>query len=226
MLLVNNIAVNKKQKVLGTKTTDEQKIIKKVNPKKSHPVLSFELANKKYPSLTPSLRPTPSLTPTPSGPEASPGRRPTITPGSSGNQTSADGSVSISEPKASAQVKTINSSINSPFSLIQQINQYRSSKGMATVSENTETCAFASTRANEIISNFNHDGFTNRVNSNSLPYPSYSTVAENIAMNSDSNQVVPGWINSPGHAENLLKDVPYGCVGNSGINYVFEGWKP
>ncbi len=97
---------------------------------------------------------------------------------------------------------------------------------MSQVSENTETCAFASARANEISSNFNHDGFTNRVNSNTLPYPTYSTVAENIAMNSDASQVVPGWINSPGHAENMLKDVPFGCVKNSGNYFAFEAWRP
>ena len=126
----------------------------------------------------------------------------------------------INNNQASVQIK------GSFSSLINQINSFRSSKGMSPVSENTETCAFAKTRADEIVSNFNHDGFTGRANSNSLPYPAYSSVAENIAMNGDSNQVVPGWINSPGHAENLLKDVPFGCVRNSGNYFAFEAWKP
>ena len=110
--------------------------------------------------------------------------------------------------------------------LLQQINIFRSGKNLAALSANSETCFFANLRSQEIISNFNHDGFRNRIDSNSLPYPSYSLVTENIAMNSDPNQVVPGWINSPGHAENLLKDAPFGCVVGNGDYYVFEAWSP
>lgn len=110
--------------------------------------------------------------------------------------------------------------------LLQQINSFRSSKGLAHLTANSETCFFANLRSQEIISAFNHDGFRNRIDSKTLPYPSYSSVAENIAMNSDANQVVPGWINSPGHIENLLKDVPYGCVVSNGNYFVFEAWKP
>ncbi|MBI4097955.1 MAG: CAP domain-containing protein [Candidatus Levybacteria bacterium] len=110
--------------------------------------------------------------------------------------------------------------------LLQQINSFRSGKGLAPLSANSETCFFANLRSQEIITNFNHDGFRNRIDTKTLPYPSYSSVAENISYNGDSSQVVPNWINSGGHAENLLKDVPYGCVGNSGIHYVFEAWQP
>ena len=110
--------------------------------------------------------------------------------------------------------------------LLQQINNFRSSKGLSTLTANSETCFFANIRSQEIISSFNHDGFTNRVNSKTLPYPSYSSVAENIAMNSDSNNVVQSWIDSPGHHANLIKDVPYGCVVGNGKYYVFEAWKP
>lgn len=110
--------------------------------------------------------------------------------------------------------------------LLQQINDFRSGKGLAPLTANSETCFFANLRSQEIISSFNHDGFRNRIDSNTLPYPSYSSVAENIAMNSDPNAVVPGWINSPGHNENMSKDVPYGCVVSNGNYYVFEAWKP
>lgn len=110
--------------------------------------------------------------------------------------------------------------------LLQQINSFRSSKGLAHLVANSETCFFADLRSQEIISSFNHDGFRNRIDSKTLPYPSYSSVAENIAYNSDSTQIVPGWINSPGHNENLLKDVPYGCVVGNGDYFVFEAWAP
>lgn len=214
LLLINNIVQNEKQEVLGVKIKTE-KTTKSPKPKISPPVLSFELANKKYPSLKPSAQPSPSLTPIPN-PSSTPNPIPSETPKSSLSQSIG---VSISS-QASVQIKS------SSNSLIDQINSFRSSKSMTPVSENTETCAFAKSRANEIVSNFNHDGFTGRVNSNSLPYPTYSSVAENIAMNSDANQVVPNWINSPGHAENLLKEVPFGCVRSNGNYFVFEAWKP
>mgnify|MGYP001616796683 CR=1 FL=1 len=125
---------------------------------------------------------------------------------------------------ASTSVPKISGNTNS--GLLKQINDFRLSKGKSALSEEPTTCSFASLRAGEIVSNFTHDGFRNRVDSKTLPYPGYSSVAENIAYNGDSLQVVPGWISSSGHAENILRDVPYGCVGNSGIYYVFEAWKP
>jgi uncharacterized protein YkwD len=115
---------------------------------------------------------------------------------------------------------------NSSPDLLQQINQFRNGKGLTPLSANSETCFFAKMRAQEITSSFNHDGFRNRIDSNSLPYPSYSSVAENIAMNSNPNDVVRSWIDSPGHNANMSKDVPYGCVANSGNYYAFEAWKP
>lgn len=115
---------------------------------------------------------------------------------------------------------------NSASDLLQQVNNFRASKGLGPIQSDPYTCAFANTRAGEITSAFNHDGFSGRVNSKTLPYPSYSEIAENIAMNSDKNAVIQGWIDSPGHNENMRKDVPYGCVVGSGNFYVFEAWKP
>ncbi len=116
--------------------------------------------------------------------------------------------------------------LNSSLDLLQQVNNFRASKGLNVLTANDETCFFAKLRANEITSNFNHDGFRDRIDSKSLPYSSWSEVAENIAINPDSNAVVAGWIGSPGHNENLSKNVPYGCVANSGHYYVFEAMKP
>ena len=122
--------------------------------------------------------------------------------------------------KAPAQVP------NSTSDLLTQVNDFRVSKGLASFTANDETCFFAKLRANEISSNFSHDGFRNRIDSKSLPYSSWSEVAENIAVNPNPEEVVQGWINSPGHNENLSKNVPYGCVSNSGHYYVFEAWAP
>ena len=189
-----------------------------------NPVFSPE---KKVAGLT-TLNPT--STPTPSGPDlrfreppgsakALTGRRPTSTPipkpSKSPKKTSDDSSTGI----LVYPYKTTND-------LLQQINAFRSGKGLAPLTANSETCFFANLRSQEIITSFNHDGFRSRIDSKTLPYPSYSLVAENIAMNSDPNQVVPNWISSPGHNENMSKDTPFGCVVGNGNYYVFEAWKP
>lgn len=110
--------------------------------------------------------------------------------------------------------------------LLTQVNNFRAGKGLAPLSAHSDVCFFANLRAQEIVTNFNHDGFSNRISSNSLPYKSYSSVAENIAMNPNSQNVVQSWINSSGHNANMSKDVPYGCVVGVGNYYVFEAWKP
>jgi uncharacterized protein YkwD len=110
--------------------------------------------------------------------------------------------------------------------IMNAINSYRRSLGLTEVKTNSYTCNFALIRAKEITTSFNHDGFSNRISSKSLPYPSYSLVTENIAMTSDYTKVVTMWINSPGHAENMRRDTPYVCVESSGNFYAYEGWKP
>jgi len=116
--------------------------------------------------------------------------------------------------------------VQSGGSFISQINAYRAQNGLGAVSTNSETCSFAAIRAQEIVSDFSHNGFTNRINSRTLPYSSYHEVTENIAMNSDASQIVTMWINSPGHAENMRKDTPYVCVAQSGNYFAYEGWHP
>ncbi len=110
--------------------------------------------------------------------------------------------------------------------IMKAINDYRKSQGLSPVQTDKHTCDFAKTRAAEITKGFNHDGFSNRIKNNSLPYPGYSLVSENIAMTSDYKRVVTLWINSPGHAENMRRNTPYVCVEASGNYYAYEGWRP
>lgn len=110
--------------------------------------------------------------------------------------------------------------------ILNEINNYRASKGLSRSEPDSNTCGFAKLRAAEISINFNHDGFTNRINDKTLPYSSYSQVTENISMNSDYKQVAVKWIESSGHAANIEKDTPFICVGSSGDYYTMQGWKP
>lgn len=155
------------------------------------------------PTITP--KPTPKLTPKPS-------LKPTIKP---------IPTLNIITP--TSQVAT-NQSVEG--FLLGAINDYRKSQGLSTVQTDPYTCNFAQVRAGEIVNAFNHDGFSSRINSKSLPYPSYHSVIENIAKNSNYKNVVQSWINSPGHAQNMRSDTPYVCVKAQGAFYAYEGWKP
>ncbi len=153
-------------------------------------------------SPTPTITPAPSITPTPL-PSPVPTKtvtEPSITP--------------TSAPQSVTQM------------ILEQVNDFRVSNGLPAVQTDGYTCALATTRAQEISNGFSHDGFNNRVSSHTLPYPSYHYVNENIAMNSDPAQVVPMWIASPGHNENMKRDTTYVCIGKYGEYYAYEGWKP
>ncbi len=110
--------------------------------------------------------------------------------------------------------------------ILQKINEYRASQGLYKVQTDPYTCNFAKLRAEEISRSFNHDGFRRRIEDNSLPYPSYTKVTENIAMTSDYTQVVNMWIASSGHAENMRQDTPYVCIGQMENYFTYEGWRP
>lgn len=173
------------------------------NPSSQADAARISIVKYKKKISAPTLSPTPTLNPTAT---SAPKIRdiPTSTP----TPTPSDLRISISDY------------------LLNQVNDYRKSNGLYPVASNNETCSFATTRAQEISKNFNHDGFISRVNNKTLPYPSYHEVAENIAMNSNYKEVIQQWINSPGHAENMKKDTPYVCISKYENFYAYEGWRP
>ena len=171
--------------------------------------------------------PTPIFTPTPT-PIVSPkeeAKVETLTPSSQNAQTGNNSNQTVSAPTATPTPSEQNTDNWQSF-MMGEINNFRASKGLSAVSMNSETCSFARARASEIDSSLSHDGFRNRLNSSSLPYPSFSSVAENLAWHYDYTKVVPGWIDSPGHNENMLKDNPFACVERNGNLFVYEAWKP
>ncbi len=107
--------------------------------------------------------------------------------------------------------------------ILDEINGYRAKNGLYAVKPDKYTCDFAKVRAAEIATSFNHDGFRNRINDKTLPYPNYKLVTENLALTSDYKKVVTLWANSSGHAENMRKDTPYVCVEKYGKYYAYEG---
>lgn len=165
------------------------------------------------PSPIPTNNPTPSSKPTLT-PTLTPEPSPTEPPVKKEQETQENPSIANAKEQSHKDY------------ILGKINEYRASQGVSAASPNTETCSFARTRAGEIASNFNHDSFTQKISSNTLPYPSYSLVTENIAMTSNYQDVVNIWINSGPHAENMRKDTPFICVEQNGNYYAYEGWKP
>lgn len=170
-----------------------------------------------------------TITPTPTFSQATPFPSKDITPTPSRNisPTKIPNGTTQEVNKPTPTPTKPPSTYNDQLSYIMvEINNYRASQGLSSVQKNDETCNFAATRAQELVSNFSHDGFTNRINNKSIPYATWSKVTENIAMTSDFKQVVTLWKNSSGHAANMRADTPYVCVRNSGNNYAYEGMKP
>lgn len=130
----------------------------------------------------------------------------------------------VSTPAAPISAPTPSNNIS--LYLLDAVNNYRISQNLSPVKSDPYTCDFAKIRTQEISQNFNHDGFNSRIQNHTLPYPSYTAITENIAMNSDYKAVVPAWINSPGHAANMRADTPNVCIAYTGNFYVYEGWKP
>ena len=110
-------------------------------------------------------------------------------------------------------------------SSLDAVNRYRNNKGLDELKEHTVVCQFAMLRLQEVQSDFSHNGFTRRRDSDLLPYSSFRTVVENIAR-VPSGDAIELWQNSPSHEENLRADVEYGCIREDQGFVVFEGWKP
>lgn len=175
-----------------------------------------------FPSRTPNATavithfPKPTSTAVP----LQPSRQPTWVP------TPAQTVPTIPPPQPTSAAGNNNSGDTVVSSMMAAINKYRAAQNLAPVKTDSYSCSFAIIRAQEISKSFSHDGFQNRINNNTLPYPGYSVVTENIAKNSNYQDVVNQWINSPGHAENMRRDTPFVCVGREGDYYAYEGWKP
>lgn len=129
-------------------------------------------------------------------------------------------------PTPSVQSKpatTLSQTIETMNQILKEINNYRLSVGLSTVQSTYETCSFAAIRAQEIATQFDHQGFNQRMKEKTLPYTSWSQVTENIAMAQSPKQVVTLWENSPGHAANMRANTPFVCVRNYGNYYAYEG---
>lgn len=172
------------------------------------------------PAAIPTIIPT--LTPT-AIPSSTPTLTPTATPTPEPQKTIVSENLGEREQKSDVPDSSGGETVDQY--LMRKMNEYRTQNGMPEIGSDEKTCEFAMTRAREIASDFSHAGFRSRIDSNSLPYPNYGYVNENIAQNSDFTRVIDSWIKSPGHAENMRQNLSTACIRHSGEYYVFEGWR-
>lgn len=109
--------------------------------------------------------------------------------------------------------------------IMRQINAYRVSQNLSPVQVSEETCNFAKIRAQEIATNYSHDGFNARIENGTVPYEYWTKATENIARAPSYKQVFSLWEHSPPHAANMRADTPYVCVIQNGKYFAYVGMK-
>lgn len=91
--------------------------------------------------------------------------------------------------------------------ILQHVNEYRQTKGLAPLQMNTVISAVAEGHSKAMADKktpFGHEGFESRVKAIREQLGLIRSSAENVAYgNLTASQVVNGWIKSPGHRKNI-----------------------
>jgi len=91
--------------------------------------------------------------------------------------------------------------------ILENVNQYRASKGLSALTLNNVISAEAEKHSEDMANGrvaFGHDGFSSRIQKISSQLGPAKMSAENVALgNLTAKQVVTNWINSPAHRENM-----------------------
>jgi uncharacterized protein YkwD len=104
---------------------------------------------------------------------------------------------------------TTNNNSTSKFTddILDNVNQYRASKGLAALKLNDVISAEAEKHSENMATGrvaFGHDGFASRIQRISSQLGPAKMSAENVALGElSAKQVVTNWINSPAHRENM-----------------------
>lgn len=103
------------------------------------------------------------------------------------------------------------------------MNSYRQAHGLNGLNNNSELCRFAAQRAQEISTDFTHDGFHNHTQNGDFRGAGYSFMNENIWRGyfSATHIIEFGWDRSEGHRHTQLDNWSGGCAGVYGANVAF-----
>jgi uncharacterized protein YkwD len=120
------------------------------------------------------------------------------------------------KPTSSSQTQT-SSHTDMEEEILSQINQYRRSKGLSALKLNSEISSEALKHSQQMASGrtpLGHSGFSSRIQRIADRVGHISRSAENVAYGSrNAKEVVTGWINSPGHRQNIEGDFTLTGIG-------------
>lgn len=111
--------------------------------------------------------------------------------------------------------------------ILYYINQHRKSMGLNSLSMLKEASTEAIQHSVDMAkrkTGFGHEGFEKRVKHIAEKTGAYAAAAENVAYGKlNAQQVVEGWLNSPGHRKNIEGDFTFTGVGTAtdrdGVTY-------
>ena len=126
----------------------------------------------------------------------------------------------------SPQPLTIRQSFNHPPTemieqeIHKQINNYRQSRGLSPLKEDyriTDESRKYSAKMASGVADFSHNGFDQRADNLEKKALKYFSVGENLALLQGyedlATEAVQGWIDSPGHHENIIGDYDLTGIG-------------
>lgn len=108
------------------------------------------------------------------------------------------------------------------YDFLKEINLYRSEYKLKPIYRSLVMCKLATTRAEQIKTDWSHDQFYTEINKINISARFYENLARNFT---DPKDVMTAWKASPSHNQTLLSDIKYACVVESEYHYVFEGYK-
>lgn len=121
----------------------------------------------------------------------------------------------------STPIEKVETSLNSSI-IFSQVNTYRQSQGLSTLSEHDALCSLALIRAKDSVSDWSHNGFFAKAKVVQDNY-GFAEVVENLVKDYSEMEVVPAWLDSPTHKRNLDVNLKYGCIRCYQMNCAFIG---
>ncbi len=109
--------------------------------------------------------------------------------------------------------------------ILNNLNEYRKIHNLEALIEESELCALAKIRVEEIQTDWSHGQFQKEIDKLS---ERGGVFHENLARRFEPSDVVWAWsMSTMGHREAMLiPDMKYGCVAQIGDYYAFEGYIP
>lgn len=92
-----------------------------------------------------------------------------------------------------------------------EVNNWRIAEGKSAYTEDPMLCGMAALRSEEIISDFNHNGFIEHITQ--IRGDRFASIGENLSRGySNEKELLQAWLDSPKHRENLEADFTYSCI--------------